>query len=370
MLLSTALDTLYEKVQKLGKQKYWFLALVLLFIFVTLINGVGIVPEEPYQRLSENPFTTRTDIHFRNNFQETLLLPIVGYFLLLTSPVAFNVLCYLIIASGYAVFAFLVYRRWGTLPALIFSTLVITSPITTILLTWLGMPDGLTVALALPLLFTNSVIPIFILAALGAMNHVVFLIAAGEIIALRWLIKSDLKLQHMLAMIGGSATGILLTKAFLTLNQIEVAPRTGFILTRSLWEWTKLNATHFPVSLFSLFNVQWLAIFVCFTMFFKWDKRFYTGVIVLFVINYGITFFSLDTTRIFSILSTGIFILCLFHSYKMVTNHPAASQNHKKQFLQALTIIGVLSIFSPRYFIWVGEIHATPFYESLRLLIP
>ncbi|HSG43774.1 MAG TPA: hypothetical protein VLA72_11515 [Anaerolineales bacterium] len=369
MLLSTALDTLYEKVQELGKQKYWFLVLVLVFVVITLINGLGIVPEEPYQRLAENPFTTRTDIHFRNNFQETLLLPIIAFFLRLTTPLTFNLLCYLIIAFAYAIFAGYTHRRWGSSEALIFSIILITSPLTTILFTWLGMPDGLTIALIIPLLFTNSAVLIFLVAALGATNHIVFLIAAGQIIVLRWISRNAIKLQHFIAAIVGGITGVLLVNAFHSYYQIEVAPRSAFILTRSILDWTKLNSVHLPLSLFSLFNFQWLAIFVGFFMFFKWDRKFYTAVSVILVLNYGVTFLSLDTTRIFILLSSGTFMLCLFHSHKLAIKHPSTSPLHQKQFLQALLLIGMISIIAPRYFSWAGEIHGTPFYEFMRQLI-
>ncbi|MCK6539434.1 MAG: hypothetical protein L6Q26_05190 [Anaerolineales bacterium] len=370
MLPSTVLDWLYTKVQELGRHKLWFLSLGFLFVIVTLINGVGVVPEAPYQRLSENLFITRTDIHFRNNFQETLLLPAIAFILNLTSPLTFNILCYVIIVCGYAVFVVYTYLRWGALQALIFSALLITSPLTTVLFTWLGMPDGLSVALTIPFLFTNSALLIFALAVLGSTNHLVFLIAAGEIIALRWFSRDGIKIQHVMAMGAGGIAGTLLVKAFLAFNQITVAPRAEFLFTRSVWEWTKLNITHLPLSLFSLFNIHWLAIIICFLMFFKWDKRFYLSVSVIFAVNYGVSFFSLDTTRIFSLLSLGIFMLCLFHSYTLAVNHPEAISEHQRQFLQALILIGVVSIFSPRYFSWAGEIHATPFYEFIiRLLI-
>lgn len=353
----------------MGKRKLWFLFLVLVFVIVTIINGIGIVPEEPYQRLSENPFITRTDIHFRNNFQETLLLPLLAFFLRLTSRLTFNILCYVIIACGYAAFAGYAYRKWGTLPAMTFSTLLITSPVTTVLFSWLGMPDGLSVALAIPLIFTTSIPLIFILAILGSMNHIIFMIAAVEILALRWISRNGIGFQHTLTVIAGGIIGVLLLKGFLAVNDIDVAPRAGFLLSRGIWDWTKLSITHLPLSIFSFFNIQWLAIIVCFVMFFKWDKRFFLSASALLAANYVISFFSLDTTRVFSLLSLGVFSLCIFHSHTLATTHPSTTPEHQRQFLKTLILIGIMSIFSPRYFSWAGEIHATPFYEFMRLLI-
>ena len=76
MLLSSLLDGLYQTVSDLGRKRYWFLIPGLLLLIVVVINGVAIVPEEPYQRLSQDPFSTRTDIHFNNYWQENPLLPL------------------------------------------------------------------------------------------------------------------------------------------------------------------------------------------------------------------------------------------------------------------------------------------------------
>lgn len=369
MLISTLITSLYEIITRLGRSKFWLLGLGAVFIIVIFINGMGKIGGEYYRVYSENPFITRTDIAGKNYFQETVLLPVVVFLLRLTSPGVYYVVCFAIIAGTYLLFALLASRRWGSVAALIFSTMLIANPLSTILLSWLGMPDGLSVALVIPFLFTNSTFLIFLLAILGSMNHVIFIFAAAEIIVLRWISHDSIGLRHALAMVAGTVAGMLLVKAFFVFNQIEAASRTEFILSKGLSDWAKLSAANLPLSLFSLFNIQWLALLVCFLMFFKWDKRFYFSVVILLAFNYAITFVSLDTTRIFSTLSFGVFMFCIFHSYKLALEHPATTPEHQKQFLQALMLIGIASVFSPRYFAWGGEIHATPFYEFLRQLI-
>ena len=369
MLLSSLIDALYERTLALGRNKFWFLFIGLVFLTIIIINGTGIVPEAPYQRLSENLFITRTDIHFRNNFQETLLLPLVAHYIKATSSLTFNILCFVIITIGYAVFSWLSFKRWGAPNTLIFTTLLIASPLTTILLVWLGMPDSLTVVITIPFLFTNSAPLIFLLTSLGTANHVTFLIAAGEILVLRWISHSTAGSKQFVAFGLGTLAGNALLKAFWAIYHIEIAPRSGFILTRSLWEWAKFNMANFPLSIFSLFNIQWLALIICFVMFYRMDKRFYLSTAALLVANYAITFFSLDTTRIFSLISWGIFMMCIFHSYKLSQTHPLAAEELQKQFMQALVVIGLISIIAPRYFSWAGDIHPTPFYESIRHLL-
>ena len=369
MLFSDFLDGLYERTLKLGKSRYWLLFLGLVFLVVIFINGIGIVPEEPYQRLAENPFITRTDIHFNNYWQENPLLPVVAYYLGLFSPAAFNILCFFILAGAFLLFAFMASRRWGSAQALIFSSLLITSPLTTVMLTWIGTPDGLTVALTVPFLFTQSSLLVFFLSILGVTNHPAFAIAVIEILLLRWSARDSIKLKHVIASVIGLAAGYGLTRLFLTVNQIDVVSRADFMLLKDSGQWLKMNALNLPMSLSSLFNIQWLIILLCLILFFRRDRIFYSLVLAFLFINYAFTFFTLDTTRVFSLLTWGVLFECIFHSYKLSGMEHGGDTEVRKQFLQALILVCIVSFITPRYFSWAGEIHTTPFYQFLRKVL-
>lgn len=359
MLLSTALDALYDKVNELGHRKSWFLFLIAAFISVALINGVGIVPEEPYQRLSQNPFTTRTDIHFNNYWQESLLLPLLAHYLGLTGTITFNVLAFAIIIVGYGLFAWLTHRYWSSTLALILTTLLITSPLTTILFSWLGTPDAITFALTVPFLFLNSGLLIFLLALLGAANHPAFIIAIMEVLVLRWVIRNGISLKHLILASLGIVCGYGVVKFFLYSYGIEVGSRLDFMQLKDISEWAGMNMNNLPATLFSLFNIHWLILPLSLLMFFNQDRRFFSLVLLMLLVNYAIVFFTLDTTRIFILTSWGVLFLSIFHSYRL-----AALQNHKKQYIQALILLGIISFFTPRYFSWVGEIHTSPFFKT------
>lgn len=366
MQLSVILHVIHEKVVLISQKKYWPLIPTAIFLLVVFINGVAIVPESPYQKLATDPFTTRTDIHFQNYFQETLLLPLLAFYLKLTSRRAFNALCMLLILGGFAYFASQVAKRWGALISLIFSALLITSPLTTVLLSWVGMPDALTMVLSIPFLFTNSVWLIFILAIVGTTNHIIFLIASLEILFLRWLAGDKIKFLHLTITIFGGILGWALVRLFLNLNHIEVMSRLEFAKGIGIEKWVDLNTTNLPIAMDSLFNIHWLVIAICLLMFFKHDKRFFVSTIFVLIVNYSITFFSLDTTRVFSLLSWGVLMTVLFHSYRLSIQMEKVSVGYKDQFLKTMLIIGIVSIFAPRYFYWAGEVHATPFYELLK----
>ena len=368
MLLSTALDTLYEKVQELGKRKFWFLALVLVFILVAFINGIGIIPEEPYQRLSQNPFVTRTDIHFNNYWQETVLLPVLAYYLDFTGTITFNLLTFSIIVGAYTLFTWLIFRRWDSVLALVVSAILITSPLTTILLSWLGTPDGLTILLIVPFLFTNSSILIFVLAVLGVTNHPAFIIAVMEILVLRWAARDGANIKHVFIAATGMFLGYAAVRFFLFSFDIDIVSRSDFMQLKTISEWVELNIENLPNTLFSLFNIHWLILVVCLFMFFNRDKRFFLLVVFILIINYVVVFFTLDTTRIFSVISWGVLFTCIFHSYRLSTTETKSNNLYKKQFLKALMLISVISFFTLRYFSWVGEIHPAPFYNIINYL--
>jgi hypothetical protein len=369
MLPSTVLDSAYEKLQELGKRKFWFLLVGLSFILVVLINGTGIVPEEPYQRLSQNPFITRTDIHFNNYWQETLLLPLIAYYLDLTGKITFNALTFAIIVGAYLLFTWLAYRRWGSTLALLTTALLITSPLTTILLSWLGTPDGLTVALTTPFLFTHSGVLMFFLAILGAANHPSFIIAVMEIIILRWSARDEINIKHVLFAVLGCVSGYGLVKLFLYSQDIDIVSRFDFMRLRSMSEWVELNMENLPGTLFSLFNIHWLILPVCLIMFFKKDSRFFTIAVSFLLLNYAIVFFTLDTTRIFSLTSWGVLCICVLLSYKLAGSETEENSKPRRQFLQTLILVCIISFFTPRFFSWVGEIHIASIFKTIGQLV-
>jgi hypothetical protein len=249
---------------------------------------------------------------------------------------------------------------------LIFSTLLITSPLTTVILSWLGTPDGLTIAFTIPFLFSHSSSLLFILAVFGITNHPTLIIAVLEILVLRWAAHDGIKLRHILTTIVGGVIGYGLVKLFIASNGIEFVSRFDFMQLKNLDEWAKMNISHLPASLFSLFNIHWLILPVCLIMSFKRDRVFYSLALLMLTINYVLIFFTLDTTRIFSLISWGILFECIFHSHTLAVSEQEGISIHQKQFLQVLIVIGIISFISPRFFSWAGEIHQTPFYECIR----
>jgi hypothetical protein len=363
MRLSSFLDQIYEKTKKITSKKSWLAVLAFVCLIVIFTNGIALDPAKDYQKLSVNPFVTRSDINSNNYWQETVLLPVIAFFTRMNSPLTFSILCFAILIGAYILFSGMVFKRFGSFPALIFTSILIASPLTTILLSWLGTADGLTFLLTIPFLYTGSAILIFILAILGTMNHIAFLIAAIEILVLRLMARENIKIIHLAAITSGGIIGLISVKVFLAVYHIQVESRLSFIFTVTLVDWAKKNLAAFPMTIYSLFNIFWLIIPICLFMFFNKDRRYYFFIFAILAFNYSVTFFSLDTTRIFSLLSWGVLIHCIFHSFELADKE---DPSYKKQFLQALIVIGAVSLIAPRYYAWAGAIHTTPFYVFLR----
>jgi len=367
MFLSAFPSWALEKVKILAAKSYWPVALGLLFGLIIIINGISLIPYQIYQRLSENPFVTRYDIGVQNYWQESVLLPVVTYHFHWTTYRSFNFVCLVIIVASYALFSFLSYRKFGSIPVIIFSTLLFTNPLTTILLTWLGSPDPLSVLFTMPFLFFNSGVLMFGLSILGATNHIVVAIASVEILLLRWIAGDGIKIKHVLFSIAGSIFGIMFVKAFIAIHEIRISTRLDQIFLEEIHTWFELNSRNFSMTTFSFLNVQWLVLLTCVLMFFAEDRRYFVTVFMIMLLNYGVTFFTYDSTRVYILLTWGVVFHCIFHSFHLDQISPRAS-TYEKQFLQLSALVGILSIIFPRYYSWNGDIHSTPFYESLERL--
>ncbi len=269
MVLTSFLEGLYEKLQKLAAGKRMPLVLGALFLLVILINGISNIPSRAYQVFSQNPFGTRTDITWYNTWNEDILLPLIGYFTGMTGRMSFSILCFTILVAAYVLFTLLAVKRYGSFPAFLVTILLLTSVVTTIMLSWLGSPEGITFLLTIPFLFTNSVALIFFLALAGMWNHPAFIIAAGEVLFLRLVSRDEIRIKHIIAIVLGAALGYLSLKYFISAFHIQALSRLEVINKTSLQYWFMINADHFPMTLFSLFNIQWLVFPVCLLMFFK-----------------------------------------------------------------------------------------------------
>ncbi len=161
-------------------------------------------------------------------------------------------------------------------------------------------------------------------------------------------------MSHLAVSFLGIVSGYFLMKLFLLSNNIEVFSRFQYILATKLKVWVAMNMQTLPSSLYSLFNIQWLVIIVCYIMFFRKDRRYFLALSFFLLMNYGLTFFTEDTTRVYIVISWGIAFHCMFHSYRL--SKKELNREYQDQFILSVLVITLFSIIFPRFYSWQGEI--------------
>lgn len=363
MLVSDLLNKIIAVLEVQSSRRYWVL-IILTLMAVVLINGVALYSDAHYQKLAQDPFVRRDDVE--STYQETLLLPMLANVLGLSEKKPFFVLCLIFIFTGIITFSWLARKKFEPLSALLMSVLLIANPIATILLSWVGSADGLTFLLTIPILFVQSGWVLMGLMIFGVTNHILVLIAGLEVIMLRLFSEDDIKPMHVAFSIFGGLIGYGLVQFFLFTNGIVAAPRLEQNLTRAIPELIKSNFTLLPYILYSFFGFQWLLLPVMVIMFLKRNWRYFGLLLLLLLLNYFIAFLTVDTTRIFVLLSWGLFFHGLMTSLTLTKQEKITEW--RRQFLFSLLAIGVVSILSPRFFVWSNMIEISPFYPFLRLL--
>ncbi|MGH2620679.1 MAG: hypothetical protein ACRDHG_08935, partial [Anaerolineales bacterium] len=159
-------ENLLAVVDRIARRRY-FGAIGLLIGYRLLASGLGSVPREPYRLTALDPFV-RVSAYPQNYFQRSPLLPLVGHFTGLTTPLGFAGLSLAIVVTGWLLFAALVRRDRGNEVALLSFALVLAHPVSLVLISWLGTPDGITFTLTSLLFFTRSTSVIAVICALGA----------------------------------------------------------------------------------------------------------------------------------------------------------------------------------------------------------
>ncbi len=346
----TIFDQLEAWVRRCVRQ-HFYLMLALLVVTTILYCGIGVVPREFYRELAKDPYIQRTDIHQENYFQESPLLPVLAYLTGWQAQTPFNVLCASFILAGVAYLVRATRRRYGSLWTLLLLALLLANPVTVVLLSWIGMPDAITfLALALMLYIRQGWV-VFLLAALGSYNHPTVMFAAPALWLLRWRAReSGVNFRHVVLTVAGVLAGWLAVRFFLHINSIEVVSRAEFVGDRNLLFWIKYNLTHLPVAIFSLQGMVWFALAASLFVLWRLDRLYAWLLLGLF---YGVTFFCLDTTRVFALLAWAPAWHAVLHALQKAEQ---ADPRLRLQLERLLLLIALIGLISPTYYVWLGQV--------------
>ncbi|TAN37461.1 MAG: hypothetical protein EPN23_05580 [Verrucomicrobia bacterium] len=336
-------------------QKYFMLCLVAMVLFTLLYYGLGVVPREFYRELATNPYIQRTDIHRQNYFQESPLLPVLAHLTGLGSRWAFNAFCFTFLAVGFVFLMRASRRRYGAFWALLLLGALLAHPVTLVLLSWLGMPDSMTFLITALLLYTRRSWVMVVLVLLGSYNHPIMMFVAPAVLGLRLLARENgLAYRHLAFVVLGAVGGWLAVRFFLHVNSIAVVSRAAYMGDQNLAFWIKYNLTHLPLALFSFHNVIWFALGACLLVLARFDKRYVLAFLTLQFLFYGITFFCLDTTRVFALLAWAPAWHCLVYALQRTE---AASFALRRQLERLLVVVVMMGLLAPTYYSYLGELY-------------
>lgn len=330
----------------------------LLLICVTLVSyGVGIVPREFYRMVACDPYADqKEEVHQQNYFQDSPLLPLVAHHLRFFSRLSFNLLCLSVIMGAYVLFAFCCQHRIERSLAFTIFVLLQAHPVTTILLSWLGMPDCITFAVTVLALFTTSLVGLAAICVLGAFNHPVALFAIPAVLVLRRLAKDKgITWWHPVVSVLALGLGLLAIQGFLFLFNIDTYSRLDHALSKDLKFWINQNVSFFPMVLFSLHNVIWVAVAVCILAAYRFNRLYFIVFALTQLCFYAITFFCLDTTRVFTLLAWAPLIHCIIYSCRLL--HDQQQDVLYEQTRKLLLLVALIGMLVPDYYIYLGIVH-------------
>lgn len=353
---------------RIGRNKF-SLACGVLISYQILTNGLGIIPREPYRLTALDPFH-RVAAHPENYFQRSPLLPLLGYFTNLTSPLGFAGLSLFLVILGWLTLAVMSRRRFGREIALLSMTLVLAHPVSLVLISWLGTPDSISFALTALLLFVRSFPAVAVICAFGAFNHPVMNVIAPVLLTLRLATsEGQAGVPRLLVGVVGLSVGNLMVVGYLSYFQIETVTRLDFLLSKSLATWIKQNLSLLPYTIYSLHQAVWFALALCVLILRKLDIRYLGLFLISQLLMYGVAFFSVDTTRIFGLMAWAPALHCILYSLRIAE---AKEGGLLLGLRGALATTGVVGLLIPGYYIWGGELHTSgfnSFYKSLRGLL-
>ncbi len=327
--------------------------------------------------LSQNPLSS---LH---NF-DSLFSPYHIYLLnFKPSPIElvryFENICYL----SYAIIFFSFSLSYGLLVSFILSSIVVISPLTLIQRTWISFPDTFTFLFSLIFviqklysskdLMTESTIvsesnknfinTIFLLKqefkkklpsyfffiiiiSFGLFNHFYqFFIISLEIISISFFFLKN-KYRFILDLIFLILVAFFircLTQYLFLINNIDIVDyRLNFVKSLSYSELIKINFTNLFTAIYGFLFGLWI-IFLYDVVF----KRNYTHIFIFFN-SFCITCFTIDTTRVFTLL---FFVPFLYSLILNLNNYT----NREKKILSYLVVLSSLIFsFQPLYYKW-GE---------------
>ena len=353
--LSAVLDRLDAAVERAAVGRYWT-AIATVSAYTAAINGAWDVPTHQTRHLAQTFFTpgARTGAYFERD----LLLPLLANTLHATSEGVFETLCLGILIGGLIWLARGLKHLVAPATAFLLFAVIVSHPVVTVLLSWLGMPDVFTFAACVVALLTASPAVLAITASVAIVNHPHAMFALPMITGLRWLAGDRTGGAHLAALALGLAAGMATVVLLMAYWGIAPDSRISYVVNVGLDGWIAQNASVAPIAIWSMHGGVWPAVFVAAVAMWPTRPRYVMGFVAVAILSCALAFFSHDTTRILSLLTWA----------------PAAhlvltfSRDGRAPLNRVLLVLTLLALASPRLYVWEGRVVPSPFGRALQLM--
>jgi len=351
-----------------GVKFWWFYSSIL--ILSILQNGVWYSPQtERLWLMSENIFANPFLDQPKNQWLlSSFLGPLLGYVTSANRSIYLYSLLHLIIfIIFFTVMIAVAKQRHGDYIARSVLILFFLSPISNVLFTWLGSPDIITFLLSMALILFEKNIPVLVISAfLLGMNHpeqglvilillAIFTCTSGE--------RPKEVFKFALVGIGSLLLGKFLVGWYFEIFNFDVTySRAEYISNGGLYLYVKSTLSNPFAMMFSLYNI--LYIFIAIYLAYYWKKeKIAFAFLVYSLLAFTVILFTLDQTRVFSILTfPGLLLLVFSPTFR-------DSPTEQKEFFQnVLSILLLAGIFIPRFTILNGEVHFSSYQYLVETL--
>jgi len=323
---------------------------VLWFLLSMVFYGLGVYGD--YFILSKNPFITDVE---RSIFQDAVLLPVLAYLINLNINIqSFVFLCLFILLLAYFAFAYLPRNDFGDYGSSLSLMVLALHPMMAFQFNFIGLVDGISILFSGLLMFIHSPLGLASMALIGVLNHPQMLIISVLIGILR-LSRGDKKfrLVHVISIIGGVIIGFIVVRLYLEYFGLDIpVSRLMMMLKPDIQFWLGMRLIELPLSVFTLYGGMIIILLICIFYGYKYKPSFYLTFILIQFISITLALFTLDSTRVFGLISLPSVILCILYTLEF-----AKRQNEDYSHLVMIFIIIIFTtFFVPKYYALGGNI--------------
>jgi hypothetical protein len=300
------------------------------------------------------------EFHYEGNYyQEAPLFLILAHTVGAVTRRKYLLFCLAMIATAHASVLGLAVRKLGKPRGVTAALLFLAHPVTYILHTWIGMFDPLTVACTAVLLFARGVVPVLLAAVVATMNHPSTAFIVPALMAIRLL---DRPRNATPASLAAGLGGVVAGKVFLALTQrlypFPVYTRWHYFRDVPFHHWLVVNFSYFSLAVYSFAFALWAPLTAAILARHATARRLTVAFVVSIAGLYGVTFLTLDTTRVFAILTWAPTLYYLSSSERDPT--PGLGR-----LIRWTALLGWLA---PHLFVWDTKLYAASVRDMLLLV--